>query len=257
MPSLRSSVVICATLTWLGSMPLAWAAGEHQYAAVALCRNHPNDIYVSDDRSVLCFDGELRRDQTLDIFDRLKDGGQFVIRSRGGWPNTSIAISEILMNKGAEVVVYDYCLSGCANYIFFASRKTYVMKDAIVAWHGNSIRRGQCESETLGLFKERSLSQEDKEYVCQQTPVLARFLNRRKMNADYLRRPLSVHTLKTVQLYYREHGSLGRVFWMWNPRHYAGASSTHVIYESYPQTQEEVDNLRRKLRLGIRIIYDP
>jgi hypothetical protein len=36
-----------------------------------------------------------------------------------------------------DVIVEDYCLSSCANYVFPAARHKTVKPGAIVAWHGN------------------------------------------------------------------------------------------------------------------------
>jgi hypothetical protein len=32
---------------------------------------------------------------------------------------------------------------------------------------------------------------------------------------------------------------------------------TKIVYEAYPQSQEEVDEMRARLRLPVSVIYDP
>src|SRR5262249_19575089 len=45
------------------------------------------------------------------------------------------------------------------------------------------------------------------------------------------------------------------LMWTWNPRYYASQIRTEIVYEAYPQSQEEVDALAWRLQL--RVVYDP
>src|SRR5205085_761295 len=66
---------------------------------------------------------------------KLKEGGLFVVRSPGGDDIAStIALAKVLRERRAVVVVYDQCLSSCANYLLIASARSYVLKGALVAW---------------------------------------------------------------------------------------------------------------------------
>jgi len=47
-----------------------------------------------------------------------------------------------------------------------------------------------------------------------------------------------------------------KMFWTWNPRHYASALRTKIIYEAYPQSQDEIDTLRERLH-QYPVIHDP
>jgi len=47
------------------------------------------------------------------------------------------------------------------------------------------------------------------------------------------------------------------VFWTWHPRYYANAIRTKVIYEAYPQSQDEVDTILTRIGLQLSVIYDP
>jgi hypothetical protein len=51
-------------------------------------------------------------------------------------------------------------------------------------------------------------------------------------------------------------GVLPDVAWTWNPRYYASALKTKIVYEAYPESQAEVDELAARFRLR-RVIYDP
>jgi len=107
-------------------------------AAANYCSNYKNSIKLSEDRTILCFDGRITADRDVAAFSELKQNGFFVIRSPGGFAPVGIILSNILLEKNATVIVYDYCLSACANYFLIASSTTYVTKNTVVAWHGGS-----------------------------------------------------------------------------------------------------------------------
>src|SRR3954463_13311865 len=88
------------------------------------CEKHVNGLILSEDRNLLCFDGAVTSNTSLDDFSRLNDGGVFVVRSVGGNIIRSMQIANILLDKGATVIIRDYCLSACANAIFVASSVT-------------------------------------------------------------------------------------------------------------------------------------
>jgi hypothetical protein len=46
------------------------------------------------------------------------------------------------------------------------------------------------------------------------------------------------------------------VAWMWNPRYYKNTLTAKIVYEAYPESQAEVDELVARFRLR-RVIYDP
>lgn len=58
------------------------------------------------------------------------------VTSEGGNPNIALLIATDIQARGASVVVEDYCLSACANYLFFAARRPVVSCGAVLAWHG-------------------------------------------------------------------------------------------------------------------------
>lgn len=91
-------------------------------------------IVLSDDQAILCLDGRIEKDADLSLAKKLKEGGLLVVRSAGGDIATAIALAEVLRERRAVVVVYDQCLSSCANYLLIASDRSYVLKDALVAW---------------------------------------------------------------------------------------------------------------------------
>src|SRR6266853_1672428 len=75
-------------------------------------RSEPSlSLHISDDKTILCYDGGIYADQDVSVIYELSSGGIFVIRSRGGIPTSAIKIANILESKMATVVIRDYCMS--------------------------------------------------------------------------------------------------------------------------------------------------
>src|SRR3989442_10083910 len=68
-------------------------------------------IHLSNDQTILCFDGPIHRNQEMTFFRNLKVNGSFVMRSPGGYAEAAMEMANILLEKNAVVVLYDYCLS--------------------------------------------------------------------------------------------------------------------------------------------------
>lgn len=65
-----------------------------------------------------------------------------MVRSNGGEVGIGTEFGEWVRAHELDVVVVDYCLSSCANYVFTAGRKKTILPGAVVAWHGNARQRG-------------------------------------------------------------------------------------------------------------------
>jgi hypothetical protein len=72
----------------------------------------------------------------LSFVEKLSDKSIVVIRSHGGDAEVALRLGELLYSKDAIVILRDYCLSACANYLLPAARQTFVMPHTIVGWHG-------------------------------------------------------------------------------------------------------------------------
>src|SRR5690242_17100039 len=112
--------------------------------ALVYCReNTQSSISLRDDKRVLCLSGWIF--MSLDFWTAygLEQGGLVVVRSQGGEIATTIKLADLILSKQATVIVDGYCLGNCANYLFVASLKTFVPKDALVAWR-NVDDGGEC-----------------------------------------------------------------------------------------------------------------
>jgi hypothetical protein len=231
--------------------------------AVEYCRGDvTRPIALNDDRSTLCFDGEVVTGMDLSLVEKLKENGLFVVRSRGGMERTAIEISNALDAKHATVIPYDYCLSACATFFFVASR-THVHAKTLVAFHFPDLTPlPDCAR------IEAIPGSEDKRLVAWPCPnydnsgiqdlleMEARFYEKRVLDRQYGSPPQSVHMRKYLRWRFEQTAKLPEVLWMWNPRFYKSALKAEISYEGYPASQDEVDALAAKFNLG-RIILDP
>jgi hypothetical protein len=239
---------------------------ESYYSAVAYCRG---DVFrpmaLSPDRKILCFDGPIAGDLATSFVADLQENGLFVVRSFDGVGATAIAISNVLRNRRATVVIYDYCLSACANYFFFASIQTYVLKDALVAWHNRATGLTDCmsleASRNEGPKKIRRAPCEKipLEYQVLYTAFLAAresFYSERTIDRTFEYPPDSFYVRKILKSMYEQTGIYPDVAWTWNPRYLKKTFKANIYYEAYPQSQDDVDSMVARLRLG-KVIYDP
>jgi hypothetical protein len=212
----------------LSAQSAAQTAESSLAAAVTDCRRHQRttwsatSIHLSDDHSVLCFDGQLTKELDISRVHELIDGGLFVIRSPGGYVSVATKIANILKSKAATIVVYDYCISACADDIY-ASVDTYVVRNSVVAWH-NGTYEGS-DAAVLELLKKHAAATQSS-------------------------------IVKKMILMLNAGGQQVDRLWMWHPRYYANVRKTKITYESYPESQDEVDDITRKLGLP-HIIRDP
>jgi hypothetical protein len=225
----------------------------------ATWRDHPV-MRLSEDNTILCYDGPIERGSDVGLLKKLQDHGFFVIRSAGGdFPN-ALKIADLLLVKNATVVIYDYCLSACANYIFVASKETYVFKDSIVAWHGGP-SQSYCSRVAQVISAERSRRrdqiQDAWEDYCASTEYIYGFFKRRNIDGRFSFAPLSLHTRKMFDAAFAASGN-PNIFWMLNPANFGRNFNSSVTFEAYPRSQSEVDEILARLRLEfIRVIYDP
>jgi hypothetical protein len=241
--------------------------------AVEYCRgNVRRPIALSDDRRILCFDGEIIDDQDLSSVRNLKDNGLFVVRSAGGSAETAIALANLLHDRHAIIVIYDYCISACAAYLLIATDQTVVRKSSIVAWHhAYSGRDGlpQCfgmkASDDNGPKTLQSslcpfVSPEQRTRFAQVGELSLRFFEERTLDPrrfgpgfDW---PQSVHVRRVRKDMLDATGVFPAAIWMWNPRFYNNLFKTNIFYEAYPESQAGVDEIAA--RFGYRhVIYDP
>jgi hypothetical protein len=220
-------------------------------SAANFCSSYENTIKLNEDGSILCFDGPIQLGLKMQEIHRLNRHGLFVVRSRGGDFHTATAIADILLEKNATVVIHDYCLSACANYLFVATNKTYVLQDSIVAWHGGA---SACTN-YLDIFGGirydagvcKMLNSREQE-----------FFRKRDLVRFFTSQPPTRYTKEIFEILVSDYnGNKSVFFWMWNPKNHRDFFKKRIIYESYPNSQHEVNEIINRFNLGIHAIYDP
>lgn len=60
------------------------------------------------------------------------------VRSSGGDVGVGIDFGEWVRDRKLDVVVVDFCVSSCANYVFPAGAQKKILPGGVVAWHGDA-----------------------------------------------------------------------------------------------------------------------
>lgn len=240
---------------------------ERYHRAVEYCRGSVSrPMALSPDRRILCFDGGVEEDLNVSPAWGLEENGLFVVRSEGGHPSSTTALSRIVRDRHATVVVHDYCYSACAMLFLIASHQSYVLKGALVLWHypqyrdparalctyliepdddkPKKLQRGPCGL-TAAFKGSMNLSYE-----------VAGFLSERVIARSFDLPPDSLHVRRMLRNLYGDTGVFRDIPWTLHPRYYPVLFKTKIFYEAYPQSQEEVDGMAARLGLA-RVIYDP
>jgi hypothetical protein len=257
----RRHYVALSIFLFLQSSPVLAQSDEIRLAA-NYCANYERSVNLSENGMILCFDGPIRPDaQVDDKLQKLNDHGFFVIRSPGGFAAVALNIADALLEKDATVVIHDYCLSACANYIFVATSRTYVLKDSIVAWHGGVHPDVRCDRYLHG---DQSAIGENIKIGCKTFALQADFFRKRGIQPGFIFNPPTPYTRMMFNILAsptrdkaNPSGIVSKIFWMWNPQSYGDHLKDRVIYEHYPNSQHHVDKIIDRFGLGTQIIYDP
>jgi hypothetical protein len=260
------SVLLIAALEYKSGRAEDVSSAKFAYESeVEYCRKtEAKPIALSDDKRFLCFDGWITPDLDLSLTDGLEQAGLFIVRSFGGSVEKAVTLANLLHDKHARIIVYDYCNSACANYLFIASELTFVRRHSIVVWHnGDSGLRDCFQFETSGGNGPPSL----KKSPCPDVPIEAKarhwqvealsdkFLKERTIASGF-DPPESFYVRKILKNLLDATGVFPDVGWMWNPRYYRNVLKTKVSYEAYPESQDEVDEIVARFHFR-RVIYDP
>jgi hypothetical protein len=230
-------------------------------ALVASCAQVRDAIKLSLDNDVLCFDGGIEKNAPLGEIRKLNSGGTFVARSQGGNVVVAMLIADILLEKNATVVLHDYCMSACANAFLVATHETRVAHGTIVAWHGGGVPNWSC-APIADIPKQQdeaamNESGEIHQLYCRQRTQLHTFYKRRGITEHFVQRPQTLNSRKMFALLLRQGYDKRRALWMWHPENFDSYFKSKISFQSFPSSQDEVDERLRQLRFPIRVVYDP
>ena len=231
--------------------------------ALAYCRGDVlRRAVLREDKRVLCFDGLIGDPAESRLVIFLAYGGFFVVRSAGGELRTIVELANILLAKRATVIVNDYCLANYANYLFIASVATFVPKDSLVAWR-NVIEAGECagfsETSDPGAphFGSGPCASEFRDGRRNEDAEQVKYKFYELRVRKFQQPPESIAVRGILKRKFEETGKYPEdVFWTLNPRFYS-KYRTKVVFEAYPQSQDEVDAIAARVGPHESIIYDP
>jgi hypothetical protein len=263
--------VFLTFLLWPGQAhSQAQAADKESYhRAVDYCRGPvARPMALSADQAILCLDGRIDKDADRALVTSLKEGGIFVVRSSGGDIASAIALANALHDRHAEVVVYDECLSSCANYLLIASDEAYVLKGALVAWDYESIDPAfpSCSRFTLGKMRDgefrlqrgscRPLPADETEW---RTVLSAQveFYKKRMVDPLFEPPPDNRYVRKVAKRLFADSAASHYIGWTLHPRYFPQLFRTRISYEAYPENQAEIDEMVDRLHLDMTVVYDP
>lgn len=247
---------------------------EAYYRAVKYCRENSllrlvnvkfGPIALSADKHVLCFDGYIAPDMHVSLMNDLEEGGLFVVRSLGGRLSAAIVLANLIRDRRATVVVYDYCVSACAEFFLTAPSQAYVVEGALVIWH--NARSGDAAhpfctflaaSHDGGPKKlRRGVCREGGDPVEYHLPMEMTFFKERAIGPSFAPPPDSLYVRRRLTSLYKETGVDRDFAWTLHPRYYESLFKTKIFYEAYPKSQSEVDAMVTRLGLNMKVIYDP
>jgi len=262
-------------------------------SAIDYCRTKPGQKTINAEKNIVCYDGPTVRDEDISFVRELRDFGLFVVRSEGGDVVDAIEIARVLAKKHEDVVVYDYCNSACAQFLIVASDRTYVSRNSIVALHFPTSTDGYaCAAMTVGPDGLGQLATTPCPWADPKFKLTFSLLvrsaeaflrSRTKGSAESVSTtvsggyapessginphpdlsfnppPQSAYVQAVMRARFEKTGALPQVAWTWNPRYAKAALKTDLEYEAYPESQDQLDAIAKRvlLRAAGDIIYDP
>lgn len=94
--------------------------------------------FASFEGNIMCLAEGIFPDGVLEAINIMRSNNinKILITSGGGDADASLDLAEEILKRGIDVYVNGPCYSACANYIFLAARKKYILDKSVVAWHG-------------------------------------------------------------------------------------------------------------------------
>jgi hypothetical protein len=240
--------------------------GPYRAAAEYCAGEVARPLALSSDQRILCFDGLLYADQDLSLAKELRVGGLFVVRSYGGDDVAMMKLADRLRDRNATVVVRSYCLLGCASYFVVASGMTIVLKDALVAWRplvvdDFCVGFRSARDEGLPRLDIKPCSSGERLPLLMPGPIYdlrLKFMSARRVNGAFEEPPESTFIRRALKkIDWTRANEIAGVMWTWHPRYQQSSVKTKIVYERYPDSQEEVSALAGRLRLRAWVLYDP
>jgi len=134
-------VLLAAVALWASS-----ARAEDDIRTQCLKKIWPQQVnekkgfypFASYGGDVMCLMDRITDDGAREAVDIIRKHNikRIMVASGGGSVNGALDIADEILKQGIDVYVDNFCFSSCANYIFLAGRRKYVLEGGVVAWHG-------------------------------------------------------------------------------------------------------------------------
>ncbi len=138
---------LLGALLGVSSLP-ALALGGELFEARQIAKSCKSAASVSlasfKERDVLCLRGEIDKRMEEEITRRLRLRPRnlaVVVDSAGGSVARAINIADLLSPHGFDLIVAKACYSSCANYLFVAAGRKFLLEGADIGWHGSTAPR--------------------------------------------------------------------------------------------------------------------
>ena len=177
------------------------------------------DVRIPDGGTVLCIEGGIDWRMASAVDREISAAGtpvhHVVITSDGGEVVSALRIAERIAASGAAVVVRDRCASSCAQFLFMAAARKYILKGGLLAFHGGPLSEERLQALDVPEAARSTLRAEQ--------VAFRRFYEERGLDMAMLTRPPA-----DVQAEINR-GHI--VMWTWSPAELAGFGVTGVVAE--------------------------
>ena len=105
--------------------------------------------------STLCLQGDITQDGANEAISILKynDISRILVTSTGGDAYAAISMAFQMLKGNIDVYVSGICASSCANYIFLAGTRKFILKNSVVAWHGAPLPQPSDSANLLNIWE--------------------------------------------------------------------------------------------------------
>ncbi len=133
-----------------------------------MCAAHNEILYYDRKLNVICIRGSFASDHTLRDQVRAitpRSRPLLVITSDGGLISDAMDTAEYLEKYKFDVAVTGICASACAQFVFVAAKKKYILGDGAVAMHGGPISDDTINKMDIPEQNKSNLKNENKRFI--------------------------------------------------------------------------------------------
>jgi hypothetical protein len=132
------------------------------------CIGRKDTVYYDRKLNLLCirgafFSNHILRDEVLKITPRSRP--LVVITSDGGFIGDAMDTAQYLEKYKFDVAVNGICASACAQFVFIAGQKKYILGDGAVAMHGGPMSDDLINAMDIDEVSKLNLKNENRRFI--------------------------------------------------------------------------------------------